>query len=140
MRKRYLLIAGVLLPLTAGILFLWSHPTDYRYNDWWVIGRHMEEIEDRYGAPDLGAYRNGSAGRVGYYIYTDHGSLFRIISDIITTSNMTNPEQRRESMTAVSPEDNQSALLCGGGFSVFHKFHVQNLYIFPKVINLSLPH
>jgi hypothetical protein len=81
MRKRYLLIAGVLLPLIACILFHASHPTDYHYNDWWVIGRHMEEIEERYGAPDLGAYRNGSTGRVGYYIYTDHGSLFRIDPD-----------------------------------------------------------
>ncbi len=81
MRKWYLIIGSIALPLIAGILFLASHPTDYHYNDWWVIGRHMKEIEERYGAFDLGTYQSGCAGRVGYYIYTDHGSLFSIDPD-----------------------------------------------------------
>ena len=45
-----------------------SHSTYYRYDDTWVIGRHVTEIEERYGEFDYGEYKVENRGRVGYVV------------------------------------------------------------------------
>ena len=49
-------------------LFEVSHATYYKYNDWWIKGRHISEVIARYGKPDkeFGYF-------ILYYIYTDDG-------------------------------------------------------------------
>ena len=41
-----------------------------QYNDWWVQGRTISQVEARYGPFDIS--RNGV---LGYYIYTDNGPI-----------------------------------------------------------------
>jgi len=68
-KKRFWLGLGLLCLL--GILFLASHSTHYRYNDWFVLNSSIEQVQRRYGDFDLGRVHPGSSGRVGYYIYKD---------------------------------------------------------------------
>ena len=56
-------------------LFISSHSTYYRYNDWWILGNEISEVQEKYGEPDLGNYAQGKSGEVGYYIYTDNGPI-----------------------------------------------------------------
>ena len=56
-------------------MFFESHSTYYKYNDEWVIGNKITEVENRYGKFDLGEFVKGKSGKVGYYIYKDD-SLF----------------------------------------------------------------
>lgn len=66
--KRRVLISAVVIIIFSALIFLFSHSTYYKYNDWWVKGRSLAEIEERYGDFDI---RLGSTA--GYYIYTDNG-------------------------------------------------------------------
>ncbi|MDE7425820.1 MAG: hypothetical protein K2N51_19340 [Lachnospiraceae bacterium] len=61
--------------LSSMIVFLCSHATYYKYNDWWIIGRSISEIESKYGEFDFGEYKANTSGKVGYYIYTDDGPI-----------------------------------------------------------------
>lgn len=66
--KKAIIIIPLIALLLIGItLFLLSHQTYYKYNDWWVVGKSMSEIEERYGEFDI---ELGS--RKGYFIYTDN--------------------------------------------------------------------
>ena len=54
MKKKILipaLIAILLLSISIGI-FWYSHPTHYRYNDRFILGRSADEITAKYGAFD----------------------------------------------------------------------------------------
>ena len=55
-------------------LYIASHTAHYKYNDWWIVGRSIEEVETHYGEFDI---RVGN--RVGYYLYT--GNRMPIMSD-----------------------------------------------------------
>lgn len=66
-KKRIIIIPIIAFLLIGITLFLLSHQTYYKYNDWWVIGKSMAEIEERYGEFDI---ELGS--RKGYFIYTDN--------------------------------------------------------------------
>lgn len=59
--------------IVISILWICSHSTYYKYNDWWVIGRTIPEIEAKYGDFDMNKYIYGKSGRVAYYIYRDDG-------------------------------------------------------------------
>lgn len=53
------------------ILYVISHLTYYKYNDWWILGSSVSKIKEKYGEFDI-----ETLGRVGYYIYTDHYGIF----------------------------------------------------------------
>lgn len=57
------------------LVFILSHPTYYKYNDWEIIGSHISNVQNRYGKFDVGTVRTGHQGEVGYYIYTDDGPI-----------------------------------------------------------------
>lgn len=59
------LIASVLL-LTGNSLFIHSHATYYKYNDWWVEQHSREEIRERYGDFDI-----EKPAFAAYFIYCD---------------------------------------------------------------------
>ena len=74
-KQRSVKAAATALFLSAALLgfvllFVCSHPTYYKYNDWWVQGRTLSQVEARYGPFDI--RRNGV---LGYYIYTDNGPI-----------------------------------------------------------------
>lgn len=57
----------LLLTLLIIMLYCYSHPTYYKYNDRWIIGNSITEIEKRYGKFDL--HHNNE---VAYYISYDN--------------------------------------------------------------------
>lgn len=67
---------GLAIILFIGLnIFIMSHGTYYKYNDWWVEQNNIVNVMERYGEFDLGTYVDGKTGRVGYYIYTDNGPI-----------------------------------------------------------------
>ena len=70
-KKRIIIISAVCLLLIGATLFLLSHQVHFKYNDWWVIGKSMSEIEDRYGEFDT-EYRIGYTNYAGYYLHYDN--------------------------------------------------------------------
>ena len=57
------------------ILFVASHSTYYKYNDWKMLISNINMIEEEYGPFNEGTPEKGKAGRIGYYIYTDNGPI-----------------------------------------------------------------
>jgi hypothetical protein len=52
--KKRLIIFGVILFLIASvIIYFCLHPTYWKYNDYWIIGKHYTAIEKRYGEFDV---------------------------------------------------------------------------------------
>lgn len=81
-RKKNKSIAGTVTVLVSSIVlfavsafFVSSHKTYYKYNDFTISRSNMAEIKEKYGEFDIGNYHKGSAGRAGYYIYTDNGPV-----------------------------------------------------------------
>ena len=70
----FLLSLDVIL-FAASLVFVLSHPTYYKYNDWTIQGSHISNVQNRYGDFDVGTVRTGQQGEVGYYIYTDDGPI-----------------------------------------------------------------
>lgn len=56
-------------------LFLASHGTWIVYNDWWICGKHIEDIRSRYGEYDYEVHFFDGGGRVGYYLYHSNGLM-----------------------------------------------------------------
>lgn len=63
-----------ILLLLVLMVFMTSHSTYYKYNDWTVLQSNVNMLQQRYGAFDLGTISENQAGRVAYYIYTDNKS------------------------------------------------------------------
>ena len=57
------------------ILFIASHPTYYKYNDWAILDSNINMVQQKYGDFDLGEVTKNKAGTVAYYIYTDNGPI-----------------------------------------------------------------
>ncbi len=57
------------LVLISVIIFISSHSTYYKYNDWWILKNNICNVLERYGESDLGTFTEGKSGCVGYYIY-----------------------------------------------------------------------
>lgn len=77
-RKIYAYILGLCLSITALAGMTWfalSHGTYYKYNDREILGSHITEVQEKYGAFDWNTVQTGRAGTVGYYIYTDDGPV-----------------------------------------------------------------
>ncbi|MGN0402057.1 MAG: hypothetical protein ACI4HQ_07340 [Acetatifactor sp.] len=68
------LLIGILL-LGVLILYIVSHSTYYKYNDWFIINSNIHIVQQKYGDFDLGTITENKAGRVAYYIYTDNGPI-----------------------------------------------------------------
>ncbi|HEX9060731.1 MAG TPA: hypothetical protein VF941_11185 [Clostridia bacterium] len=72
-RKKLIIVSVVCFVFTVALVLVWffyTHSTYYKYNDSWIIGRHIEEIEKKYGKFDKG-YDKLKA----YYLYTDDGPI-----------------------------------------------------------------
>ena len=61
--------------LAVLILFIASHSTYYKYNDWVILQSNIYAVQQKYGNFDLGTIRDNQAGTVAYYIYTDNGPI-----------------------------------------------------------------
>ena len=61
--------------LVVLILFIISHSTYYKYNDWVILQSNINVVQQKYGDFDLGTIRDNQAGKVAYYIYTDNGPI-----------------------------------------------------------------
>lgn len=72
MKKIRSCIAGACAVILAsgGALFITSHGTWLGYNDWLVVGKNYEEVEERYGEFDCYDGRT-----MGYYVGRDQ-SIF----------------------------------------------------------------
>ncbi len=68
-KKAWIIVSSTLMAVCAVmLLFVSSHQIDYRYNDWWVLGKNKTEIEQRYDTPDI-----KMAQAIGYFICHDNG-------------------------------------------------------------------
>lgn len=74
-RNRLLILVIVVISALLIVLYIMSHSTYYKFNDWYVLQNNISNVKDRYGQFDIGDYKNGKPGRVGYYIYTDNGLI-----------------------------------------------------------------
>ncbi len=74
-RKPIAVMLTSIILLLGLILFVASHSTYYKYNDWKMLISNINIIEEEYGLFDVGTPVKGKAGRVGYYIYTDNGPI-----------------------------------------------------------------
>ncbi len=52
MKKTIAIISSILILLVVSVgIFRYCHPTHYSFNDRYVIGKPVQKIIDRYGAP-----------------------------------------------------------------------------------------
>ena len=56
-------------------VFVASHSTYYKFNDWTIVGSNISMVQQKYGDFDLGAVTDNKAGKVAYYTYTDNGPI-----------------------------------------------------------------
>ena len=63
------------LLLLALVIFAASHPTYYKYNDWFILNSNISAVQSKYGNFDLGSVTDKKAGKAAYYIYTDNGPV-----------------------------------------------------------------
>lgn len=72
--KRYkipgIIILAVLVSMGCTIWFYCTHPTYYKYNDSWILGKTVDQVRVRYGEFDV-----VTDGCVAYYIYTDNSGF-----------------------------------------------------------------
>lgn len=68
------LIINIVL-FIATSLFVSSHKTYYKYNDWLILNSNIHTVRDKYGDFDIGTIKHNEKGVVGYYIYTDDGPI-----------------------------------------------------------------
>lgn len=69
-KKPLISLCVCLVTVAITVLFIASHDTHYKFNDWYVLGNDIETIRETYGQFDI--YQ---ARRAGYYIYTDNGPV-----------------------------------------------------------------
>lgn len=66
-RKTAIICFALFLIVILCVIFYLLHPTYYKFNDSWIVGRHTSDIQERYGEFDL-----TTDVYVAYYIYTDN--------------------------------------------------------------------
>lgn len=71
---------GILLSLdtiifACSLVFVLFHSTYYKYNDWSILNSNIHSVHEKYGEFDKGTIQEGKSGKVGYFIYTDNGSI-----------------------------------------------------------------
>ncbi|MDL2317963.1 hypothetical protein LJC74_02550 [Eubacteriales bacterium OttesenSCG-928-A19] len=60
-KKRITVIMLIFIAMASLCLFYASHSTYIEYNDWWILGRSVNEVKERYGNFDLLWSSNGVA-------------------------------------------------------------------------------
>lgn|SRR5574344_1593230 len=65
-KKLMIILSVVSLLMIAIGLFYISHSTYWKYNDWWIVGKHIDSVEKRYGKFDI-----NKDHLKGYYIGKD---------------------------------------------------------------------
>ncbi len=55
--------------LACTVLFVLSHGSYYKYNDWLILGSDIDTVIEKYGEYDIGCIKQGNSGKIGYYIY-----------------------------------------------------------------------
>ena len=73
-KRMFCFIVNVVF-LTFIIIFICSHSTYYKFNDWIILRSNIYQVQSKYGEFDLGRIKEGQKGCVGYYIYTDNGPI-----------------------------------------------------------------
>lgn len=75
--KKAIIISMVInfILFVVAILYISSHSTYYKYNDWVMLQSNIHLIEQKYGEFDLGEIKENQKGWVAYYIYTDNGPI-----------------------------------------------------------------
>lgn len=66
-RKKYVICIALLLVVLSFVIYYFHHPTYYKYNDIWIVGSSISDIQEKYGEFDL-----TTDSYVAYYIYTDN--------------------------------------------------------------------
>lgn len=74
-RTKGLLLSLDIILFACSFVFVLSHSTYYKYNDWAVLNSNINSVINKYGVCDKGSIQEGRSGRVGYYIYTDNGPI-----------------------------------------------------------------
>ena len=59
----------------GSFVFVLSHSTYYKYNDWIIVNSDINSVVSKYGAFDKGTVEEGRSGKIGYYIYNDDGPI-----------------------------------------------------------------
>lgn len=76
MKIKKTIILLIIIVFTVCItVFILSHKTYYKYNDWAVLGNSIDKVREKYGKFDFGKSEIGKPGVVGYYIYTDNSPI-----------------------------------------------------------------
>ena len=63
-RKKIIVLISVIAIIVAILIFHSYHPTYWKYNDIWIIGKTSDEITDRYGEFDTW-WGNAKAYEIG---------------------------------------------------------------------------
>ncbi len=64
-KKIAVVVLFVIMIITS--IYFTTHPTHYKYCDLWILGKHIDEVQERYGEVDYWA-----GTRAGYQIYSDY--------------------------------------------------------------------
>lgn len=67
-----LLLSLDIILFAYSLIFVLSHSTYYKYNDWAILNSDINSVINKYGVFDIGSIQEGKSGSVGYYIYTDN--------------------------------------------------------------------
>lgn len=73
-QKAFLMVIDVIAFLCT-LVFVLSHSTYYKYNDWWILASDIHSVQERYGEFDKGRIEDGKSGCVAYFIYHDYGPV-----------------------------------------------------------------
>lgn len=71
-RGKAIMWGAILLIVISLAVWFWCHPTSYRYNDRWILGKGREQIQAKYGDFDQ---IDGNGKRAGYYLDKDNGPI-----------------------------------------------------------------
>lgn len=74
-RTKGLLLSLDVILFACSLIFVLSHSTYYKFNDWAILNSDINSVIDKYGDFDKGSIQKGKSGKVGYYIYTDNGPI-----------------------------------------------------------------
>lgn len=69
-KKILVIFACIIIIVIILCMYSCSHACCWKYNDWWIVGRHVDEVEERYGE----FYYVGGSSRA-YYIGSDYRSI-----------------------------------------------------------------
>lgn len=87
-KRKHQKVAGMIISIVACLviggmyaLFCASHPTDLRYNDWFIVGHNIMDVEKKYGHVALrrGGWACFDEDGHGYWMELDeHGTVVSV--------------------------------------------------------------